>query len=78
MDINWATVGAWAVIWITCVVGGIILGQLAGFARPFRKRRELPAKARERWSNYLGAAGFFLPLLYWWALGIAWCVDQVR
>lgn len=78
MDINWLSVGAWIAIWFSCVVTGIIVGQLVGNLKPFRKRLEAPAKARERWSNYLGAAGFFLPVLYWWGLGIAWCVEQVR
>lgn len=77
MDIKWAIVGAWVAIWLSCVVGGIILGQLLGNFRPFRGRRELPAKARERWSSLLGAAGFFLPILYWWLMALVWCWEQV-
>lgn len=75
---DWSYAGAWLLIWVTCIVAGVVLGQLLGSFRPFRRNRELPAKARERWSGHLAGVGFFLPILYWWAMAVAWGWEQIR
>ncbi len=73
MDVNWTTVAAWGLLWFTTTMAGIALGLVVGsLYRPHLRKAK-----RDQWSALLGAVGILLPTLYWWYIGIEWCMEQI-